>query len=270
MHGTMGIGCISDYEPQPLIIRSHHGTYVIATVGKINNASEIEKQLFTKGHAHFLEMSGGDINATELVAGIINQKDNLIEGIQYAQEIIDGSMTILLLTDKGVYAARDKMGRTPVSVAKKDDSYCFSFESFAYLNLGYKAERELGPGEIAVITPEGVQTLVQSGKKMRICTFLWVYYGYPSSSYEGGQRGTDALQVRRAPGQAGRRPPRHRSRRTGFRHRPRHRLFQRFRHPLLPSLHQVHSHLAPLLYAYGPEKAGFDCQDEADSRSRAH
>ncbi len=185
MHGTMGIGCISDYEPQPLIIRSHHGTYVIATVGKINNASEIEKQLFTKGHAHFLEMSGGDINATELVAGIINQKDNLIEGIQYAQEIIDGSMTILLLTDKGVYAARDKMGRTPVSVAKKDDSYCFSFESFAYLNLGYKAERELGPGEIAVITPEGVQTLVQSGKKMRICTFLWVYYGYPSSSYEG-------------------------------------------------------------------------------------
>lgn len=185
MHGNLGIGCISDYEPQPLIVRSHHGTYAISTVGKINNLEEIVKQIFTTGHAHFLEMSGGDINATELVAAIINQKDNLIEGIQYAQEIIDGSMTMLLLTPKGILAARDKLGRTPVCVGKKEGSYCISFENFAYLNLEYTHERELGPGEIAMITPEGVVTLVQPGKDMKICTFLWVYYGYPSSSYEG-------------------------------------------------------------------------------------
>ena len=146
MHGNLGIGCISDYEPQPLIVRSHHGTYAISTVGKINNLDEIVQQIFTTGHAHFLEMSGGDINATELVAAIINQKDNLIEGIQYAQEIIDGSMTMLLLTPKGILAARDKLGRTPVSVGKKDGSYCVSFESFAYLNLEYTHEKDLGPG----------------------------------------------------------------------------------------------------------------------------
>ena len=134
---------------------------------------------------HFLEMSGGTINATELVATIINQKENLIEGIQYAQEIIDGSMTILLMTPKGIYAARDRLGRTPVAIGKKDNAYCVSFESFAYLNLGYTNVRELGPGEIAIITPEGVKTLVEPGKDMKICTFLWVYYGYPSSSYEG-------------------------------------------------------------------------------------
>lgn len=185
MHGYMGIGCISDYEPQPLIVRSHHGTYAIMTVGKINNTDEIIKQMFDSGHTHFLEMSGGDINATELVAAIINQKEHLVEGIQHAQEIIDGSMTIVLLTPKGIYAARDKMGRTPVAVGKKEDGYCISFESFAYLNLGYVADRELGPGEIVILTPEGTQTLAKPGEDMKICTFLWVYYGYPSSSYEG-------------------------------------------------------------------------------------
>ncbi|MDE6738552.1 MAG: amidophosphoribosyltransferase [Lachnospiraceae bacterium] len=185
MHGSYGIGCISDYEPQPLIIRSHHGTYAITTVGKINNKDEIVKELFRSGHAHFLEMSGGDINATELVAAVINQRDNLIEGIRYAQELIDGSMTMLLMTPKGIYAARDRYGRTPVTVGKKEDAYCVSFESFAYLNLGYEPERELGPGEIAIITPEGMKSLVAPGKDMKICTFLWIYYGYPSSSYEG-------------------------------------------------------------------------------------
>ena len=185
MHGNMGIGCISDYEPQPLLVRSHHGTYAIMTVGKINNMDEIVEKIFTMGHAHFLEMSGGDINATELVAAIINQKDNLIEGITYAQELIDGSLTLALLTPKGIYAARDKMGRTPVAIGKKEDGYCLSFESFAYLNLGYSEERELGPGEVAIITPEEVRTLVKPGSKMKICTFLWIYYGYPSSSYEG-------------------------------------------------------------------------------------
>lgn len=185
MSGPLGIGCISDYEPQPLIVRSHHGTYSIVTVGRINNVEQIVTEIFRTGHTHFLEMSGGDINATELVAAIINQRDNLIEGLQYAQQLIDGSMTILLMTSKGIYAARDKKGRTPVIIGKKEDAYCASFESFAFLNLGYTEYRELGPGEIVVVTPEGVRTLVKPGKDMKICTFLWIYYGYPSSSYEG-------------------------------------------------------------------------------------
>ena len=185
MKGSLGIGCISDYEPQPLIVRSHHGTYAITTVGKINNTDEIVKELFDKGHSHFLEMSGGDINATELVASLVNQRENLVEGIQYAQDMIKGSMTLLIMTPRGIYAARDKLGRTPVAIGKKPDAYCVSFESYAYLNLGYTDAKELGPGEIVVVTPEGVQTLAQPGKDMKICTFLWIYYGYPSSSYEG-------------------------------------------------------------------------------------
>lgn len=185
MQGHMGIGCISDYEPQPLMVRSHHGTFAITTVGKINNSDELSKELLEKGHTHFMEMSGGDINATELVASLINQETNLVDGIRHAQEVIDGSMTILLMTPKGIYAARDRLGRTPVVVGKKEGAYCVSFESFAYLNLGYVEERELGPGEVVVVTPEGVQTLLKPGEDMKICTFLWVYYGYPSSSYEG-------------------------------------------------------------------------------------
>lgn len=185
MKGNLGIGCISDYEPQPLIVRSHHGTYAITTVGKINNVDEIVKNIFSHGNTHFLEMSGGDINATELVAAIINQKDNMIEGIKYAQELIEGSMTILVMTPKGIFAARDRLGRTPVVIGKKDDGYCVTFESFAYLNLGYADYKELGPGEVVIMTPEEVRTLCTAGKDMKICTFLWIYYGYPSSSYEG-------------------------------------------------------------------------------------
>ena len=185
MEGQLGIGCISDFEPQPLIVRSHHGTYAISTVGKINNTDQLVEQVFKGSRTHFLEMSGGTINATELTAAIINQKDNLVEGIQYAQELIDGSMTILLMTPDGIYCARDRYGRTPVILGRKEDGCCASFESFAYLNLGYRDLKELGPGEIVVITPEGVTTLADPGKKMRICTFLWVYYGYPSSRYEG-------------------------------------------------------------------------------------
>ena len=185
MHGNLGIGCISDYEPQPLIVRSHHGTYSLTTVGKITNQEELEGEIFKNANTHFLEMSGGDINATELVAAIINQKDNLIEGIKYAQERIEGSMSILILTPKGVYCARDKLGRTPIMIGRKQEGYCASFESFAYLNLGYTDYMELGPGEIVVMTPDGVRTMARAGEKMRICTFLWVYYGYPSSRYEG-------------------------------------------------------------------------------------
>ncbi|MCR5476704.1 MAG: amidophosphoribosyltransferase [Lachnospiraceae bacterium] len=185
MEGNLGIGCISDYEPQPLVVRSHHGTYAITTVGKINNLEELADEVLAKSGIHFQEMTGGLINATELVAAIINQKDNLIEGIQYAQERIDGSMTMLLLTPDGVYCARDKLGRTPLTIGMKEDGFCASFEAFAYLNLGYRDYKELGPGEIVVMTPEGVRTLAAPGKNMRICTFLWVYYGYPSSHYEG-------------------------------------------------------------------------------------
>ncbi len=185
MRGQLGIGCISDYEPQPLIVRSHHGTYAIVTVGKINNTGELADRIFAGGHSHFMEMSGGDINQTELAATLINQKDNIIEGIRYAQESIDGSMSLLLLTPKGILAARDRLGRTPVVIGQKEGARCVSFESFAYLNLGYAGERELGPGEIAAITPEGVETLSAPGDDMKICTFLWVYYGYPTSSYEG-------------------------------------------------------------------------------------
>ena len=185
MEGNLGIGCISDYEPQPLIVRSHHGTFAITTVGRINNTDEIVKNIFSKGNTHFLEMSGGDINATELVAAIINQKDNMIDGIKYAQEIIDGSMTMLIMTPKGIFAARDRLGRTPVVIGKKEEGYCAAFEAFAYLNLGYTDYKELGPGEIVIMTPEEVRTVAAAGKDMKICTFLWIYYGYPSSSYEG-------------------------------------------------------------------------------------
>ncbi len=185
MEGNLGIGCISDFEPQPLIVRSHHGTYAITTVGRINNLQSLSDRILNGSGNHFLEMSGGEINATEMVATLINEKDNIVEGIKYAQEQIDGSMTMMLLTPKGIYLARDKMGRTPLVVGKKEEGFCASFEAFAYLNLGYEDYKELGPGEICVMTPESVTTLAQPGKKMKICTFLWVYYGYPASSYEG-------------------------------------------------------------------------------------
>ena len=185
MKGWLGIGCISDYEPQPLIIRSHHGTFALTTVSKINNTQELTKMVFENGHSHFLEMSGGDVNATELVAALINQKENLIEGIQYALEAVDGSLSMLLMNEMGIYAARDKYGRTPVAIGHKEGAFCASFENFAYKNLGYTDYKELGPGEIAVLTDKSCVTLVNAGKEMKICTFLWVYYGYPSSSYEG-------------------------------------------------------------------------------------
>lgn len=184
MKGTLGIGCISDFEAQPILVRSHHGTFAITTVGKINNADEIVDEII-KTNTHFFEMQNGDINPTELVAAIINQKDNFIDGIRYAQEIVDGSLSMLILTPKGIYCARDKMGRTPIVIGKKDNGFCASFESFAYLNLGYSDYKELGAGEVVVMTADSVKTLVTPGDKMKICTFLWIYYGYPSSSYEG-------------------------------------------------------------------------------------
>ena len=185
MKGPLGIGCISDTEPQPLIVRSHLGNFAITTVGRINNMEALVREAFDAGTTHFLEMSGGSINPTELTAALINRKDSIPEGIRYAQSRIDGSMSMLVLTQTGIYAARDRLGRTPVILGKKEGATCASFESSAYLNLGYEPYRELGPGEVDFITPEGAEVVLPALQEMKICTFLWVYYGYPSSSYEG-------------------------------------------------------------------------------------
>ncbi len=185
MEGNLGIGCISDYEPQPLLIQSHLGSFAITTVGKINNMEQLLEYVYQNGNTHFQEMSSGQINATELVASLICKKDSIVEGIRFVQEIVDGSMTLLLMTKEGLYAARDRYGRTPLVIGQKEDAYCVSFESFAYINLGFTDYRELGPAEIVFITPDGVRTVGEPQEKMRICSFLWVYYGYPTSSYEG-------------------------------------------------------------------------------------
>jgi amidophosphoribosyltransferase len=185
MKGNIGIGCISDYDPQPILIQSHLGCFGITTVGKINNADQLIRNLYENGHTHFQSMTNGQINSTELVAALICKKDSFVEGIRYVQSVVEGSMTLLLLTENGIYAARDLLGRTPVVIGKKENAYCVSFESFAYINLGYTDYKELGPGEIVYVTPESVETVSSACEKMRICSFLWVYYGYPTSSYEG-------------------------------------------------------------------------------------
>ena len=185
MKGNIGIGCISDYDPQPILIQSHLGCFGITTVGKINNADQLIRNLYENGHTHFQSMTNGQINYTELVAALICKKDSFVEGIRYVQSVVEGSMTLLLLTENGIYAARDLLGRTPVVIGKKENAYCVSFESFAYINLGYTDYKELGPGEIVYVTPESVETVSPACEKMRICSFLWVYYGYPTSSYEG-------------------------------------------------------------------------------------
>ena len=185
MKGNLGVGIISDYDPQPLLVRSHHGTYAIVTIGRINNTQEIVEELFKTGSEHFMEMSGGELNKTEIVAALINQQDNIISGIKYAQKKIDGSMSIMMLTEKGVYCARDALGRTPIHIGVKEEGYCACFESFAYEKLGYAPHKELGPGEIVIITPNSCTQLSAPGSKKKICTFLWTYYGYPPSRYEG-------------------------------------------------------------------------------------
>lgn len=185
MTGEIGIGCISDNEPQPLIVRSHLGTFSITTVGKVNNMDSLEKELFENGTSHFLEMSGGDINQTELVAALINQKDSIEEGLLHVQEKIIGSMSVLLMTKNGIYAMRDRYGRTPIIIGKKENAFCASFEDFAFMHLGYERFKELGPGEVVFMTPDSVVTKIEPQKEMKICSFLWVYYGYPTSAYEG-------------------------------------------------------------------------------------
>ena len=185
MQGTSGIGCISDNEAQPLLVSSHLGSFAITTVGRINNIDELKQECFDTGKVQFLEMSHGLLNPTELVAALINCKDNLIDGIKFAQEKIVGSMSIMLLFPNKIYVARDRFGRTPVVIGKGKDSYCASFESCAFLNLGFKTHYELGPAEIVSITPDEFLSVSPRGEELKICSFLWTYYGYPTATYEG-------------------------------------------------------------------------------------
>ena len=183
--GGSGIGCISDTDPQPLLVRSHLGLYAISTVGIINNAEDLVERYFSDHGHQFMAMGSGKVNSTELVAALINQKDDLVSGIRYAQEQITGSITILLLTSEGIIAARDRLGRLPVLIGQDDQGCCVSFESFAYRKLGYHDAHELGPREIVQITAGGWEMLSPPGEEMKICAFLWTYYGYPNSTYEG-------------------------------------------------------------------------------------
>jgi len=186
MRGSSAIGCISDSDPQPLLIRSKLGTYAICTIGLINNADQLIKQYFAVSGGHFDAMTGGKVNSNELLAALISQKDSFAEGIRFAQQSIEGTANILILTDRGhIIAARDRLGRIPVLVGRRDGDYCVSFESFAYQKLGYCAEKELGPGEVVEISLDGIEQLVSPGKEMRMCAFLWSYYGFPNSTYEG-------------------------------------------------------------------------------------
>ena len=186
MKGNAAIGCISDTDPQPLLTVSRLGTYAICTIGLINNADALMREVISQGGGYFDAMTGGRVNSNELIAALINSKESYVDGIRYAQDKIDGTASILLLTDRGtIIAARDKVGRLPVLVGKCNEGYCVSFESFAYKKLGYADERELGPAEIVEISADGITQLAPAGKKMRICAFLWSYYGYPTSTYEG-------------------------------------------------------------------------------------
>jgi amidophosphoribosyltransferase len=185
LRGIRGIGVISDYEDQPLLIRSHLGNFAIATVGVIKNIDELVARAFRGKCIHFSEMRGGEINPTELVAAIINQKDTFEDGIRHAWELVRGSCSILLLTEDAVLAARDRLGRTPIVLGKKAGTFAASLETCAFPNLGYEIDRYLGPGEIVRLTPEGFEQVVPPGDRLQICAFLWVYYGYPASSYEG-------------------------------------------------------------------------------------
>ena len=186
MQGTSVIGCISDSDPQPMLIRSHLGTYAITTVGIVNNAAELIEKVMADHGGYFDAMTGGRVNSTELVAALINRKKNFVEGIQYAQSVIDGTANVLILTETGsLITARDRLGRIPVQIGKDEYGYCASFEEFAFTKLGYEKVCELGPGEIVELTPDGMTQLAAPGDKMKVCAFLWSYYGYPTSTYEG-------------------------------------------------------------------------------------
>ena len=192
--GTAGVGCISDTDPQPLLVRSHLGMFAIATVGMISNDEDLVAETFSGPGHYFMAMSSGKVNGNELIAALINRCDNLVDGIRYAQERVEGSCTILLLTPDGLIAARDKLGRLPIVVGKNENGCCASMESFACQKLGYTPCYNLGPGEIVKITVDGVEQLSAPGDKMKICAFLWTYYGYPNSNYEG--RNVEVMRCR--------------------------------------------------------------------------
>ena len=186
MKGTSAIGCISDTDPQPLLIRSRLGVYAICVVGVVNNAEKLIDECLKDNICYFDAMTGGKVNSTELIAALINQKETFVEGIKYAQSLIEGSASILILKNDGsIIAARDRLGRTPIHIGKNEDGYCASFESFACQKVGYELERELGPGEIVEFNADGITQLAEPGKEMKMCAFLWTYYGYPTSIYEG-------------------------------------------------------------------------------------
>ena len=186
MQGTSVIGCISDSDPQPLLIRGKMGTFAITTVGIINNADQLISQYLTFSSGHFDAMTGGKVNSTELVAALITQQSNFVEGIRFVQQVVEGTVNILILTDTGnLITARDRLGRIPVQIGKNEDGYCASFEEFAFTKLGYEKVCELGPGEIVELTPDSMTQLAPAGTEMRMCAFLWSYYGYPTSTYEG-------------------------------------------------------------------------------------
>lgn len=183
--GKIGIGAISDYEDQPLVISSHLGRYAIVSVNRITNLDDIVRAAFRSRKTHFAETGKGEINPTEVIATLINQEDNYVSGIENSQETVRGSNSLLLMTPEGIYAARDRLGRTPLVIGKKDNAYAVTSETGAFLNLGFEDEKELGPGETVFISPDGIETKKKAGENMQICSFLWVYFGYPSSDYEG-------------------------------------------------------------------------------------
>ena len=192
--GNCGIGVISDLEDQPLVIGSHLGIYAIVTVGKLNNIEELTRQAIHEHHVHFAELSSGEYNSTEVVASLINTQDSIEKGIAYAQEKIKGSCSIMLMMDGMIYAARDKFGRTPVVIGKKDGSFAVTMESSAFPNLDYKVEKELGPGEIVRLSMDCLVTLKKAQENMQMCSFFWIYFGYPSSCYEG--KNTETVRYR--------------------------------------------------------------------------
>jgi amidophosphoribosyltransferase len=185
LRGATGVGCISDSDPQPIVLHARIGSFAIVTVGRINNKEQLVQHLMQDDNVYFAEQSSGNLNETELAASLICRKNSIADGIVYAQSVIEGSMTMLVCAEGGIYAARDKLGRTPLSIGQKEDGHCVSFESFAYINLGYQPCYELGPGEVVFFTAEKIEPVVPPGSEMRICTFLWAYYGYPPSCYEG-------------------------------------------------------------------------------------
>ena len=275
-HGTSAIGCISDADPQPLLVRSHLGTFAITTIGAINNAEALVEEYFEDHDAQFMALSSGAVNSTELVAALINQKDDLVAGIQYAQSKIDGSLTLLIMTEDGdIIAARDFMGRLPVLVGADDDGHCVAFESFAYHKLGYHDEYELGPAEIVRLTPDAVEVLSPARDEMKMCAFMWVYYGYPNSNYEG--MNVEVMRYRNGAIMVRDEAARGACPEVDFvagvpdsGHPPCHRLFDREQDALRSSVYQVHTHLAAVVHAGEPGSAQQDRQHEAGAGARAH